>query len=233
METINDFSKNSGDGAYCIYNADPDIAAACFQSAGDFMYVQGEHSPSKDLDYKEIKNLLNKSAGFLAQFNPVPALGLLDKVTDMLEYADDKLACDFEMENLFIQYATAYEQMEQKADAVAYLKKAIDIIEPKISKKYSSDETYHIALTELLADIRKRYAINQETTDVKPLIPAISWLKAAKAYKACDSACDAAYAALRAIRWFITARDTKSATSALSWALSLTKSLKFSPQQGK
>ncbi|VDL96736.1 unnamed protein product [Schistocephalus solidus] len=139
---------------------------------------------------------------------------------------------DFEIENLYIQYATAYEQMEQKVDAAAYLKKAIDIIEPKLSKNGFPDETYRIALTELLADLRKRYAINQETADVKPLIPAVSWLKAAKAYKACDSACDAAYAGLRAIRWFITARDTKSATSTLSWALSLTKSLKFSPQQG-
>ncbi|BHF64417.1 tetratricopeptide repeat [Sparganum proliferum] len=232
MDTLNDFSKVSGDGAYCIYNADPDIAAACFQSAGDFMYVQGEHSPSKQLDDKEIKNLFNKSAAFLSQFNPVPALDLLDKLSVLLENKNGKRNYDFEIENLYIQYATAYEQMEQKADAVTYLKKAIDIIEPKLSSNSSLDETYRIALTELLADIRKRYAINQETTDVKPLISAVSWLKAAKAYKACNSACDAAYAALRAIRWFITARDTKSATSTLSWALSLTKSLKFSPEQG-
>ncbi len=167
--------------------------------------------------------------------DPHTAISLLAQLTIKLEGLADTDYFDMYCQRLYVYFAKAYEQLKDRKNAARYLNKAIISIEKTLSKENIRDgeiDCFGNTLA-LLADLRKRYALSLEHDNIDPPETAVAWLKAAKSFDKCHSSRDAAFSALRAVRWFITSVEPKPALKTLTWALKLTEQVDVKSDQGR
>lgn len=163
--------------------------------------------------------------------DPHTAISVLAQLTLKSEAFLECGCFDSFCERLYVYFAKAYEQLKDRKNTACYLNKAINSIERRLLHR-DTDQEDVAQIKRLLADLRKRYASAREleNNDVGEI--SASWLDAAKAFEDCGSVRDAAFAALRAVRWFITATEPNTALTTLAWALKLTKLVYDKSDQG-